>query len=119
MGDDLEGYADEAEVARVVGAKAVLEEYLAGADIPNLVEFRQAAAALTSNLLVNTLIGKYGEPKSPKDALDTANKVMDLVTKRDLAALGDELAKLDDPGDRKALFDEFKAKAIEARKAQK
>lgn len=109
---DIVGYTDPEEVDKLVGAVAILEEY--AKDLPTLAQFRQAAAALTSNLLMDSLSGKYPPPKNMKEAIQTANNVIDLVVKRDMAALGDELAKVDDPAERKALFDEFKQKAKEA-----
>lgn len=109
---ELVGFTEEEKVAELVGAVAILEEY--AKDLPTLSQFRRAAGALTSNLLMDCLSGKYPPPKNMKEAIQTANSVADLVVKMDGVDIGNELAKVDDPAERKALFDEFKQKAKEA-----
>lgn len=111
-GTELVGFSSEEEVARVVGAVQILEKY--AQDLPTLQQFRQGAAALTSNLLLDSLTGKYGEPRNMKEAIQVANSVVDLIVKMDGVDIGNEIAKVSDPAERKALLAEIRQKAREA-----
>lgn len=111
-GTELVGFSSEEEVARVVGAVQILEKY--AQDLPTLQQFRQGAAALTSNLLMDSLTGKYGEPRNMKEAIQVANSVVDLIVKMDGVDIGNEIAKVSDPAERKALLAEIRQKAREA-----
>lgn len=120
MSDSTEivGYSTEQEVTDLVNAVELLKRYSLE-DLPSLAEFRHAAAALTSNLLLKTLQGDYGEPRNMKEAIQIANMVVDLVVKRDMAAVGDDIAQISDPAERHAVFQEIKEKAAAAVRNQK
>jgi Zn-dependent M32 family carboxypeptidase len=109
---EVVGFDNEGEIAKVVDAVATLEAY--SKDILSLQQFRQASSALVSNLVVKMLQGGYGEPRNMKEAADIALKVMDLVTKQDMAKLGDDLAKIDDPDERRRVFEELRSQAKKA-----
>lgn len=111
-GTELVGFSSEEEVARVVGAVQILEKY--AQDLPTLQQFRQGAAALTSNLLLDSLTGKYGEPRNMKEAIQVANSVVDLIVKMDGVDIGNEIGKIADPEERRAMLAQFKKMAKEA-----
>jgi Zn-dependent M32 family carboxypeptidase len=109
---EVVGFDNEAEVAKVVEAVSTLEAY--SKDILTLQQFRQASSALVSNLVVKMLTGEYGEPRNMKEAADIALKISDLVTKHEMAQLGDDLSKIDDPEERRRVFEELRAQAKKA-----
>ncbi len=115
---DIVGFTpdDEKTVAEVVTALAVIESYSDKLLSPQ--NFRKAASALVSDYMVQVLSGELPGPKNAKEAVDIMGKVMDLVVKGDLASLGSDLQKIDDPEERAAVFAEIKKKAQEAKEAQ-
>lgn len=115
---DIVGYTGDAEVDELVKAKALLEKYTEPGWLLNLTEFRVAAGMIAQNLVLGVLQGEYGDPKSPKEAIDMAGKVLDLTAKREMSELGDELAKVESVADRKALFAEFKELARRAQDSE-
>lgn len=119
MTEELEpvGFNTEEEVEKVVSAMELIRSY--SPDLLNLQEFRHASAGIVSNLVMGILRGDYGQPANIKQAAEVANKVMDLVTKNELADLGNDLAKISDPEVRKATFEEIKARAEKAVADQK
>lgn len=112
-------FADEDEVAKVVAAKALLEGYAKLADLVTLEDFRKAAVVVANNMVLGILTGEFGNPKGPKEAAEVAHKVLDLVQKRDVGALADDLSKITDPDERRELFERFREEAQAAAAAKR
>lgn len=118
-GTDLVPFADEDEVAKVVAAKELLESYAAMSRLVTLEEYRLATVTVANNMLLGVLTGEFGKPKGPKEAIEIAHKALDLVQKRDVGELAEDLGKITDPAERKELFDRFRAEAQAAAAAAK
>ncbi len=114
---EVEGFTSDEQVNELVAAKKLLEQYAKG--LPTLEEFRLAAASVASDYLLGILAGRYGDPRTPKEAAEVAHKVLGLVSLREIGSLGDEIAKVESAADRQALFAEFKQKALEAQTKDK
>lgn len=91
-------------------AKAQLAAFLQ--DAPTGATYKDAANAIVWKMMVKIMSGDL-EPKTAREAADVAEKIAKLVDGRDLAAVGEAVAKIDDPNERRQLLADLKKTAQE------